>query len=346
MDTMSMTQKERVIAQIHHQETDIIPYHLIFDPGSNIEDQMDVFYGSNAWRRKVDNAIYQLPLPSTQINLEYGAKIYIDAYGSEWRLDLRPFSLEKPALSSPSLENYKFPEVDTLFDEDWEKNALRLIEQEKDKFIVAAYGFGLFERSWVLRGFENVLMDVVVNLDFYEELLDKLVDHQMEILERLLLLPVDGIWFFDDWGFQQGVLIGAERWRRLFKHRYEMLYKRTHESGKYVLTHCCGAIDKILPDVIEIGLDVYQSVQPEAKNNNPYQLKQKYGDKITFWGGLGSQNMIPFGTPAEIKQEVRQLCKEMGKGGGYILGPAKEIQPETPNENIAAVIEAFIEQSV
>jgi uroporphyrinogen decarboxylase len=341
---MSITQKERVIAQINHEETDLIPYHIMFDPGSNIEDRLDDYYGSTKWRDRVNNAIYQLPLPSTSINLELGAEKYIDAYGSEWRLDLRPFSLLKPALSSPSLDNYKFPHIDDLFDEGWEENCLRLINQENDKFVVAAYGFGLFERSWVLRGFENVLMDVVAEPDFYEELLDRLLEHQMEILERLLRLPVDGIWFFDDWGFQQGVLIGEKRWRKLFKPRYEKMYKRTHESGKYVLTHCCGAIDKILPDVIEIGLDVYQSVQPEAVNNNPYDLKRKYGDKITFWGGLGSQDLIPFGSPSEIKQEVRRLCTEMGKGGGYILGPAKEIQPETPDENIAAVVEAFFEQ--
>jgi uroporphyrinogen decarboxylase len=342
---MSMTQKERVIAQINHEETDRVPYHLMFDPGSNIEERLDKFYGSNLWRDKVDNAIYQLPLPSTGINLDLGLDRYTDAYGSEWRLDLRPFSLEKPALTQPSLEGYTFPKVSDLFDEGYETKMLQLIEEQKNSFVVAAYGFGLFERSWVLRGFENVLMDVVANLDFYEELLDKLLVHQLEILERLLLLPVDGIWFFDDWGFQQGVLVGPERWRKLFKPRYEQLYRRTHESGKYVLSHCCGAIEKILPDVIEIGLDVYQSVQPEARNNNPYDLKQKYGDKITFWGGLGSQNMIPFGSPSEIKDEVRHLCKDMSKGGGYILGPAKEIQPETPDVNVAAVVEAFLEQS-
>jgi uroporphyrinogen decarboxylase len=167
----------------------------------------------------------------------------------------------------------------------------------------------------------------------------------MEILKRLLKLPVDGIWFFDDWGFQQGVLVGPDRWRKLFKPRYEKLYSCTHSAGKYVLSHCCGSIDKILPDAIEIGLDVYQSVQPEAKNNNPYELKKRFGKNITFWGGLGSQDMIPFRSPSEIKAEVRNLCKEMSKGGGYILGPAKEIQPETPDENVAAVIEAFIEQS-
>ncbi len=342
---MSITQKERVIAQIKHEETDRVPYHLMFDPGSNIEERLDEYYGSNSWRSQVDNAIFQLPLPSMGINLDLGKEKFTDAYGSEWRLDLRPFSLEKPALTQPSLEGYQFPKVSDLFDADFETNALQIIEQQKDKFVVAAYGFGLFERSWVLRGFENVLMDVAVNPDFYEELLDKLLNHQMEILERLLKLPVDGIWFFDDWGFQQGILIGPERWRKLFKPRYERLYRRTHESGKYVLSHCCGGIEKILPDAIEIGLDVYQSVQPEAKNNNPYDLKKKFGDKITFWGGLGSQNMIPFRTPSEIKEEVRHLCKTMASGGGYILGPAKEIQPETPNENIAAVVEAFLEQS-
>jgi len=342
---MPTTQKERVIAQINHEETDRVPYHLMFDPGSNLEERLDRFYGSDSWRDKVNNAIYQLPLPSAGINLDLGVESFTDDYGSVWRTDLRPFSLLQPALTQPSLDGYTFPKVNDLFDEGWEANMLKIIEEQKENFVVAAYGFGLFERSWVLRGFENVLMDVVVNYDFYEELLDKLLVHQMEILERLLLLPVDGIWFFDDWGFQQGVLIGAERWRKLFKPRYEKLYKRTHDSGKYVLSHCCGAIDKILPDVIEIGLDVYQSVQPEAKNNDPYLLKKKYGDKITFWGGLGSQQMIPFGSPAEIKDEVRRLCREMSVGGGYILGPAKEIQPETPDENIAAVVEAFIEQS-
>ena len=342
---MPVTQKERVIAQINHIETDRVPYHLTFDPGSQIEERLDVYYGNDAWRRQIDNAIFQLPLPSMEINLDLGKERYTDAYGSEWRLDLRPFSLEKPALSRPSLDGYSFPKVDDLFDDDFESKALEIIEREKDRFLVAAYGFGLFERSWVLRGFENVLMDVVVNADFYEELLDKLLNHQMEILDRLLKLPVDGIWFFDDWGFQQGVLIGPDRWRKLFKPRYELLYRRTHDSGKYVLTHCCGCIEEILDDAIEIGLDVYQSVQPEPKNNNPYDLKKKFGDKITFWGGLGSQGIIPYGTPAEIKNEVHRLCQEMSVGGGYILGPAKEIQPETPNVNIAAVVEAFIKQS-
>jgi len=125
----------------------------------------------------------------------------------------------------------------------------------------------------------------------------------------------------------------------------EKLYRRVHEAGKYTLTHCCGSIAEIIPDLIEIGLDVYESVQPEAKNNSPYELKKKYGDKITFWGALGSQSTVPFGTPQDIRKEVRRLCSELGKGGGYILSPAKPLQPETPVENAVAVIESFLEQA-
>jgi len=176
-------------------------------------------------------------------------------------------------------------------------------------------------------------------------LIARLTEHQMGIVERLLELPVDGILFADDWGYQQGVLVGAERWRRLFKPGLARLYGRAHEAGKFTLTHCCGGIEEILPDLIEIGLDVYQSVQPEPKNNNPYELKRKYGDRITFWGGLGSQSTIPFGTPDEIRAEVARLCREMGRGGGYVLAPAKALQPGTPMENAAAVVEAFLQQA-
>ena len=89
------------------------------------------------------------------------------------------------------------------------------------------------------------------------------------------------------------------------------------------------------------ALDVLESVQPEPAGMNPYELKRQWGEKITFWGGLGSQSTIPFGTPEEIKAEVSKLRREMGRGGGYILAPAKALQPGTPIENAVAVFEAF-----
>jgi len=339
---MSLTPKERVLAQIRHQETDYVPYTLRFE--GDVAERLDVHYGSDAWRSLVDDAIRRLPGPGLEV-YQTGEPYYTDLYGSRWQVDHRTFHLVEPALKAPSLEGFTFPDREAIFKPSWEEDVRRAIKRQEDHFLVIGFGTGLFERSWGLRGFEETMMDIVVHPDFYEELIERLTDHQMEIVERLLEFPVDGILFADDWGYQQGVLIGAERWRKIFKPRLARLYQRVHEAGKYVLTHCCGSIEEILSDAIEIGLDVYQSVQPEAKNADPYELKHKYGDRITFWGGLGSQSTIPFGTPDEIKAEVARLCREMGRGGGYVLCPAKPLQPGTPTENAAAVVEAFLHQA-
>jgi uroporphyrinogen decarboxylase len=164
----------------------------------------------------------------------------------------------------------------------------------------------------------------------------------MAVLAENLKLPVDAVMFGDDWGDQRGVIVGPERWRRFFKARWAKLYDAVHRAGKLVITHCCGNITDIVPDAVEIGLDVLESCQPEAMN--VYELKRRYGRRLTFWGGLGSQSIIPFGTPAAIRREVRRLCRDLGRGGGYILAPAKSLQPETPTANAVAVVEAFTHQ--
>ena len=334
--------RDRVIAQIQHQETDPIPYTLGVE--GDVAERLDAYYGSDAWRGLIENAIHQIPGPQLVIG-ETSERYYVDPYGSRWDVQGRPFHLVEPVLSTPSLKKLVFPDLDALFDRAWKNEALQAIERRQGYFTVARFGFGLFERIWTLRGFEDALADAALRPDFYDELAERVTEHQMEIVERVLELPVDGIMFGDDWGYQRGVLLGPERWRRFLKPRLARMYTRVHEAGRYVLTHCCGSIETILPDAIEIGLDVYQSVQPEARDTNPYELKKKYGEQITFWGGLGSQSTIPFGTPDEIRAEVAKLCCEMGRGGGYILAPAKALQPGTPTPNAAAVVEAFLQQA-
>jgi len=243
------------------------------------------------------------------------------------------------------LAGYEFPSAEACFDPDWEARVRAQIEAHRDCFLVAGFGFGLFERTWTLRGFENALADVALHPAFYEELVERVAEHQMALIERLLTLPIDGVMFSDDISYQHGVLVGPQRWRRLFKPHLARQYQRVHEAGKFVLSHHCGSMAEVMDDVIEIGLDVYESVQPEAKDNSPYELKRRYGDRITFWGGLGSQSTLPFGTPAAIWAEVERLCTEMGRGGGFILAPSKAIQPGTPVENAAAMIEAFLAQA-
>ncbi len=342
-----MNPKTRVIAQINHQETDPIPYTLSFET-PDLAERLDGYYGDSRWRLLLDNAIRFAPMPHPLLGIpgERTGKeeLLTDLFGARWAMHKRPAHLVEPPLKEPSLAGYSFPSVEACFSTDWEVQVAAFAEKNQDYFIVGEVGFGVFERTWVLRGFEEMLADVATEPDFYAGLAEAITDHQMEILDRLLAAPLDGILFSDDWGYQDGVLIGAARWRRFIKPQLRRLYDRVHRAGKVALNHVCGSVAEIMPDIIEIGLDVLESVQPEARGMNPFALKEAYGRDICFWGGLGSQSTIPFGTPDAIRQVVGRLLEEMGQGGGYILAPSKGIQPETPPENMAALVESFIHQ--
>ena len=342
---MSMTPRERVLAQIRHQETEVIPYTLEIE--EEVARRLYAHYGSDRWRRLVDNAIVPVPTPDMAFGEgEPGTDLYTDRFGSVWRRDSRPFRLEEPALKEPSLQGARFPDVADIYTEDWKHRAEGFIAQKGGRyFLTAFFGFGLFERTWALRGFENAMMDATADPDFYEELLERIVEHQLAIVARLLELPLDGIFFTDDWSYQEGVILGPERWRRMVKPRLARLYALVHATGRIALGHCCGSVADILGDLVEIGLDVYESVQPEARGNDPFELKRRYGDRIAFWGGLGSQSTIPFGSPAEIRGQVKRLCGAMSRGGGYILAPSKGLMSETPTANAAAVLESFLLQA-
>lgn len=338
---MTQTQKQRVLAQIAHRETRPVPYTTQLP--DEVAERLDAHYGGTAWRASVDDAIRRIPsaVPGAD---GWPKPVARDAYGSVWRTDRRPVHLVEPVLKEPSLRGYQFPPVDSFCTAEWEQLARETIAACPDHFTTAGLSYGLFERSWALRGFEESLMDAVAEPAFYGGLMERIAEHHLAIVERLLALPVDGIMFGDDWGYQQGVLLGPERWRRFIKPHYTRIYARVHAAGRLVLSHCCGSVVDILPDIIEMGLDVLESVQPEARGMNPYDLKRRFGRDITFWGGLGAQSTVPFGTPDEIRAEVRRLCREMGRGGGYILAAAKPMEADTPVENAAAVIEAFTRQ--
>ena len=339
-----MTQKQRVIDQIHHKITDFVPVAKLEFEG-DVAERLDVFFGNSSWRSLVDKTDHILRLGAVYshgVPVDEEQVFFTDIFGSRWRADRRPVHLEEPALKTPTLKGYRFPKAQDFLLPDWKEAITGKIEKNPDKFVVCGIGLGMFVKSWILRGFENALADSIAEPGFYEELLDNICGLHLDLLDVILALPLDGAMLDGDWGGQRGILLGPERWRYFIKPRLAKLYDRIHRAGKFTINHSCGNVKDIIPDLIEIGLDVLQSVQPEAMN--PYELKKEFGKDITFWGGLGSQQLVPFGSPAEIRREVIRLCREMGRDGGYILGPAKAMQPETPTENAAAVVESFLEE--
>jgi uroporphyrinogen decarboxylase len=336
-----MQPRDIILESLHHRQPPIVPYTLSFE--GDVAERLDAHYGSPAWRERLTPFMAHVRAVDTDYKAQLDEARFRDAYGGIWRHDRRPWHLAQPPLAQPSFDGYAFPAAETFFRPAWRAQGQQIIAESRDRFILAHLGWGLFERSWNLRGFENLLTDVVAAPDFFAEALDRLTRLYLQFVEYTAELKADAILFGDDWGDQRGVSIGPKRWRHFLKPRWAEIYATVHRHGMLVMHHSCGSVAEIMPDIIEIGMDVLESVQPEAVGMNPYELKRKWGDKISFWGGLGSQSTIPFGTPDEIRAEVRRLKRELGASGGYILAPAKALQPETPTANAAAVVEAFVD---
>jgi uroporphyrinogen decarboxylase len=340
-----MTARELVLNQIRHVETRPVPYTLSFE--AVVGERLDALYGTAEWRKRLVPYMTTVLVLDCSLQKQTDDGLARDAFGGIWRTDRRPFHQVKIPFEQPTFHGQAFPRTEVYLEEIRNKKAeaIRMIRETPDAFHVLRLGWGLFELSWAVRGFENALVDAATEPEFYEELIGRLSDIFLAMVIEFRDIPADAVMFGDDWGDQRGVILGPERWRRFEKPAWARIYREVHAQGKYVLSHCCGSVVDIMPDIVDMGMDVLESVQSEARGMDPYALKRTWGDRITFWGGLGSQSIIPFGTPEGLRCEIARLCKEMGKGGGYILAPAKGLQPDTPVENAASIVEAFTNQS-
>jgi uroporphyrinogen decarboxylase len=158
------------------------------------------------------------------------------------------------------------------------------------------------------------------------------------MLENILAAPeIDGVLLGNDMGTQQDLLMAPEYYRTIFKPGDIALYNTIKRYGKDVWVHSCGKIDRIIGDFVEIGLGCLNPVQPECMNIA--MLKQKYGSRLSFYGGISTQKTLPYGTPDDVCKEVRQVIDIMSQDGGYITAAAQEIQTDVSYENIRALLD-------
>lgn len=329
-----MTRRERVTAAIRHQQTDMVPYDIDFTIPA-LERLLE-YVGDPDYVSKIGNHIAKAKYKNP---IEVRPGYWRDHFGVVWNrsgADKDIGVIEDCPITEPSLSGFKFPEVDEAL---WRAKLESLIADADDSFVIAAIGFSMFERAWTLRGMENLLMDMVAEPEFVDELLDAICDFQCKVIDIALEYPIDGIHFGDDWGQQQGQIMGPNYWRRFIKPRVAKMYARTKAGGKFVSQHSCGDIQALFPDLIDIGLDVYQTFQPEIYD--VASVKREFGNDLTFWGGISTQRALPFLKPDEIKQVTRDMIAVMGQGGGYIAAPTHAIPSDVPPENIVAMIEVM-----
>jgi uroporphyrinogen decarboxylase len=192
------------------------------------------------------------------------------------------------------------------------------------------------------------MMDMAMGEAYIGALLDKVKEFSIGVGKRLVELGVDGIWTGDDVGAQNGMMISPNMWRDIFKPRLAEVFAELKSANPDVMImyHTDGAVAPILDDLAEIGLQVFNPVQPNVPGHDPAELKNKFGDKMAFWGAIDQQDLLPNGTAEDIDADVAEKIKILGEGGGYMCSPAHIIQADTSMENVEALIAAVKKHGV
>jgi uroporphyrinogen decarboxylase len=334
-----MTKRERVIQAISHKKTDFIPYNIEFTQCEY--EKVAAFLGDYSFGDKIGNHISSFFYDGYAIETEQGSGYWKDRFGVVWNrnVDKDIGVIEDIVLKTSSMSGYKFPELE---EKTLRRDLETLTNASNDTFRVADVGFTLFEKAWSLRGMENVLIDMIDEPEFINELFDAITDYELKLIDYILKYDIDGFLFGDDWGQQKGLIMGPVNWRKYIKPRMKIMFEKVKNAGKTVLLHSCGDISQILPDLIDIGLDVYQTFQPEIYNIKA--AKEEFGKYLSFWGAISTQKLLPFASPEEIKRVIKDTISVLGIGGGYIAAPTHAVPSDVPPENIVAMIEAFQNQ--
>ena len=308
-----MTRRESVIAAIEHQETGHIPYCFDFTPEA--EEKLRGFYGCEDVGAFIGNCIRDVP-------------------GVWWRFAEEP---EEPEERRAPGVPVRVPRVIGAGNYDGMQEAIARLRETTDAFLLVRFYASLFEKAWFWRGMENLLTDMILQEEWCEAFFERIVAADLMSLELMLAADVDGVLLGCDWGSQQALLMGPALWHKYIGPRHARMFRKIREAGKYAFLHSCGNIVAVLPEVVEMGVQVLNPAQPECMDIG--RLKDEFGASLTFWGGVSTQRTLPYGTPEEVRAETREVAARLGRGGGYILAPAQGVQGDVPVENIVAMIE-------
>ena len=247
----------------------------------------------------------------------------------------------KKIVSPKELEHYPFPELTLPYRFDGLKNKIQKFHEKG--IPTACFTGSIFEQAWYLRGFEAILMDFISNPAIAHELLERITEILTAASKKIVAAGIDVLILGDDIGSQGGLIISLPHYREFLKHRHQKVIQEVKSVNPeiQVLYHSDGNILEAIPDLIEIGIDILNPVQPECMD--PEYVKSIYGKDLSFWGAISLQKTLPFGTKDDIVREIRMRAESIGRGGRYVIAPAHVIGSDVPWTNIIAFCEASLE---
>jgi len=327
-----MTKREVVHQALEHRPPAYVPWHFGFT--EEARDRLVAHYGVPDLDGVLGNHLLEL---GNGIGFfeELGDHRVRDVFGVVWdrTVDRDIGIVERPVLPGPTLEGYEMPDP---LEERFFSDIPGKIAARGDCFRVYQIGFSVYERAWTMRGMENLMMDLIDHPAFVHELLRRIVDYNITQAERALEYDIDGVYFGDDWGQQHGLQMGPAAWREFIAPQLKRMYAVVRDAGKHVFIHSCGDVDELFDELVDLGVTCFNPFQPEVMD--VFALLDQYRGRLAFHGGLSTQQTLPYGTVAEVRDETARLLSQ-GQGGGYILAPAHAVEGDVPLENMLAFID-------
>lgn len=356
-----MTKKERVLRTIRRREIDYLPSNVYFaspdtklalqralgmESGGALDgflenhlqitstmDDIFRFRGDHDFLKKAEKTIYA--------KVDWDSGILRDRWGIAYDIHSDGVCVVQYPLKGASdqeILSYRVPDPDvpgnfSMVSEDLAKYSV--------EYLVLMSGYaGIFERAWMLMGYEELLMGLASGSKSVTVLLEKILEYKLEVAKKTIELGFEVGHTGDDFGGQTGLMFSRDMWLKHFKPLYTPLWRQFKDAGLPIIHHSCGNVTEILGDFVDLGLDVLEPVQ--SVMDFP-KLKKEFGSHLTFWGGVGTQSVLPFGTSTEVRRETKRVIETLGKDGGLIIAPDQEIMAGVPVENIVAYVETVRE---
>ena len=368
------THRERVLAALDHQATDRTPIDfggtftttMFYAAYDRLKEQLGIPVGQAAAQVSPTRRLAVIEpavLDRFDVDTRYLAlgtyegdqkvideDTYFDEWGVTWRkagdgpylyVDGPFFGIKKPPLDL--LEGRDWPDPDNPGYYRGLSERAEALRRDTDCAIILNLPVGIDHQAQFLRGFGESLTDLYRNREFIERLYDIIADWYIAVADNALALvgdKIDIVFMGDDLASQQAPLFDPEIYRAIIKPRHRRIIEaiKSHGAPK-VLYHSCGAVTALIDDLIEIGVDALNPVQVTANGMEPKALKQRYGRRIAFWGGISTQGVLPFGTPEDVRAEVRHTIDCLGQDGGYVLNSVHNLQNDVPAENVIAMFD-------
>jgi uroporphyrinogen decarboxylase len=375
MTAPSMSHRERVLAALNHEATDRTPidfggamattiYYTAYErlkAHLGVEKAPAIAVRRSRTVVPDEEVLQRFDIDTRYLGLggyegghcrDIDADAFVDEWGTTWSKTGThpymntdgPFYDGKPELRD--LEEFEWPDPDNEGLYRGLAERAKALRQDTDCAVMLSLPTGIIHQGQFSRGYGDWLMDLHRHPDYVARMMDIMTDFWIRVAENALDIvgdEIDIVFFGDDMGTQQTTLFSPEIYRQLIKPRHQRMFAalsaRRAQSDFKVVLHSCGSTSALFEDLIEMGIDAINPVQVNAAHMEPGWLKETFGERLAFWGGIDTQKVLPFGTPDEVRAEVRRIIDILGQDGGYVLNTVHNIQPDVPPENVVAMFE-------